>query len=100
MPVTIQDGLRLNIESEWCFSIGSCASDYEAKEEAGDNSQCVFQRVEGQGCSRTLLGRAPRCHGMRDLRADMSRRKEIVHGGGGRRLRVRRICNVAKNVVI
>lgn len=65
-----------------------------------ETTVCVFQRVEGQGCSRILLGRAPRCRGVRDLRVGISRRREMVNGGGGRKLRVRWICNVAKNVVI
>lgn len=41
VPVTIQDGLRRTVESEWCFSIGSCASDMKRrKKETGDYSLC------------------------------------------------------------
>lgn len=36
---------------------------------------------------------------VRDLRVGMCRKREMVHGEGGRKLRVRWICNVAKNVV-
>lgn len=39
---------------------------------------------------------APRCHGMRDLRVGMGRRKENIHGGGGTKPRVRQMGNVAK----
>lgn len=36
---------------------------------------------------------------VRDLRVGTCRKREMVHGEGGRKLRVRWICNVAKNVV-
>jgi len=39
---------------------------------------------------------APRCRGVRDLRVGMVRRRENIHRGGGRKPRVREMCNVAK----
>lgn len=61
------------------------------------NSLCVFQRVEGQGCSRTLLALC--CHGVRALRAGMGRRREMFMEEVAENLRVRQICNVARSVV-
>lgn len=98
--MTIQDGLRLTVESEWCFSIGSCASDMKQRKKQEITVCVFFKGLKDRDARGLLLRRAPRCCGVRDLRAGMRRRREIVHGGGGRKLRVRRICNVAKNVVI
>lgn len=40
LHVTVQGGLRFAMESEWCFGIGSCASDMKLKRSRRLQSVC------------------------------------------------------------